>query len=279
MDEQLVVGMGLVIAAINWALDPDGNPGTNDAVDIISMSLGIRNPDPLVTLLLGQACDAAYNAGVVVIAGSGNDALTTPLEPAAYTNVVSVGGHNQVQTLYANSSGGVDLVAPGERVWAMDRWGEIENEIGRWYYYGTSMAAPHVSGLAALIIQHARDNNIEVSNGYVYEALRHSAVDLPLITDPIYEGKGKAWAAESLPVVDPNDGAIDLLANNWPIDFDTNFTAPKYERNTTAAYYTEADMTQDVNVINNTYYRCIYNAFKSISVKHLQKHGSSIVCS
>ena len=256
MDEQGVVAMSKVANAIDWALDPDGNPNTEDAVDIITMSLGGRYLDSQVTLMLTQACDAAYAAGVVLVAGSGNDALPESLEPAKYANVISVGGHNQAQELYVNSSGGVDLIAPGRRVWAMDRFGEIDEVVGedrlRWYYTGTSFAAPHVSGLAALIIQHARQNNIEVNNGYVWECLKHSAIDLPLITDPVYEGKGKAWAAESLPVSDPNDGAIDLLANNWPLDFDITFTAHKYERDTIPAYYITETMTQDVNVINMT---------------------------
>jgi subtilisin family serine protease len=254
ISEQGYAYMGEVINAIDWAVDPDGDPDTDDAVDIISMSLGIRDPYSMITLYLTQACNAAYNAGVVLVAGSGNDALATSLEPAAYTNVISVGGHNIGQELYTNSSGGVDLIAPGEWVWAMDMIGEVTNpENGlRWRYYGTSCATPHVAGLAALIIQHARDNNIEVNNGYVWECIKHSAVDLPLITDPIYEGKGKAWAAESLSIADPNDGAIDLLDNNWPIDFSIDFTAPKYERNMTPAYYIDDTMTQDVNVINIT---------------------------
>jgi len=74
VDEQGIVPMSHVIDAIDWAVDPDGDPATDDAVDIISMSVGIRYPDAPTTFLLTQACNAAYDAGIILVAGSGNDA-------------------------------------------------------------------------------------------------------------------------------------------------------------------------------------------------------------
>jgi len=69
---------------------------------------------------LEAACNAAYNAGIALVAASGNDGYTYSAWPASFNSVISVGGHAEDQTRYNynghSSNGGVDIVAPGARV-------------------------------------------------------------------------------------------------------------------------------------------------------------------
>jgi hypothetical protein len=68
-----------------------------------------------------------------------------------------------------------------------------------------------VSASLALQLQYARQNDIDQSNDYLRTVMEGSAVDLGL--DPVYQGQGKIWAAETdPPPAIPHDGAIDLMA-------------------------------------------------------------------
>ena len=228
------------IAAIEWATDPAHK------ADIISMSLGSYGLDPGLRMAYEAACDNAYNEGIVLVAGSGNETYTYSGDPAAFSNVISVGAHAEDQSIPSWSNGGVDVVTPGVLV------ASVRPDNTGWFITGTSYATPHVSGIAALLLQYARDNNIEVNNGYIYESIRHGTADMPLITDPIYLGKGKAWAAESLPTSGPNDGAIDLLANNWPIDHQFTFTDYAYMESNYPVYPIGSEVNQTITLTNIT---------------------------
>ncbi len=192
-------GLGLIsdcIAAIEWAFTEPHR------ADIISMSLGIYDEDqtgnplwPTIKASFENMCNNAYNEGIILIAGSGNRGYDHSGYPAAFENVISVGGHAKDQTLYDykghSSNGGVDILAPGARVYS------VHPDNSAWWVWGTSIATPHVAALIALQIQHARNNNIEVNNGYLWEVMNHSAVDMSFITDPVYKGNGKIWAAQT----------------------------------------------------------------------------------
>ena len=221
--------MSHVIEALDWCVNiADPKP------DIANMSLGI-NPGPILKVQLEAACTAAYNAGIIVVAASGNNLVEDSLYPAACENVISVGGHREDQDLYANSNGGVDVVAPGKRVPSMDMSGDDS-----WFYSGTSMAAPHVAGLLALQLQYARANNIEINSGYQWESVKHSAIDLGLDSD--YQGKGKARALES----------IDLIASNWPIDYDFQFSDYAFIDSNCPVYQIGEDVNQTITLTNIT---------------------------
>lgn len=145
-----------LIAAIEWA-------GSQDEIDVINLSLGGVGPDRQ----LQDAIDAAHNAGKLLVAAAGNQGTDEPVYPAAFANVVGVGAVDGAgnRASYSNIGPSVNLVAPGgdaSRDANLDTradliistWGTDDNgvfEPGYAGLQGTSMAAPHVSGVYALM--------------------------------------------------------------------------------------------------------------------------------
>jgi subtilisin family serine protease len=129
------------ILGIEWAMDPDDDPETDDGADIINMSFGSYGGDdpPFYSKSsLEYACNVAYSAGIVLVAASGNSDYAYPGWPAEFENVISVGAHSEDQTIRPTSNGGVDVVAPGTDIRVIDPDESI------WYVEGTSYAAPHL---------------------------------------------------------------------------------------------------------------------------------------
>lgn len=125
-----------VAACIDWSR-------TNGA-KVINMSLS----SSAGTDALRRAVQAANTAGILVIAAAGNTYDGALNYPAAYSEVMSVASYNQagVVSVFSSCNSDVEIAAPGEDVWSTFP----ENTYG--IISGTSMAAPHVAGSAALVM-------------------------------------------------------------------------------------------------------------------------------
>ena len=236
-----------VIAGIEWSSTEPHK------ADIISMSFGIYDEDqagnplwPLLKQDFEDTCDSAYNAGIILVAASGNRVYDYSSYPAAFTNVISVGGHASNQSLYSSSNGGVDIITPGARVYT------VHPDNSAWWVWGTSFATPHASALIALQLQYARQNDINLNNGYNWEVMKHSAHHLAGETyDPVYQGEGKIYAAQT-DVNDANIGSIDLIASNWPVDYDFNFSDYAFIDSNCPVYQIGEDVNQTITLTNIT---------------------------
>jgi subtilisin family serine protease len=129
-----------VAQGVDWAVAHGAN--------VINMSLGSSSPDSG----LQTSVDNAWNAGVIVVAASGNNNGPV-LYPAAYPNVIAVGSNNSagVKSSFSNFGPELDVMAPGENVFgALCTCGAYTGGYGTGS--GTSFASPHVAGVVGLLI-------------------------------------------------------------------------------------------------------------------------------
>ncbi len=130
---------GMVASGIMWAIEEA------DA-DVIVMSLGVDGE----SMTLRNAVNAAKQAGVVTVAAAGNDGTSVVSYPAAYGSVIAVGATDETNRRASFSNYGVnlDVVAPGVSIFSTMGGGGGSYQ----YLSGTSAAAPHVAGVAALML-------------------------------------------------------------------------------------------------------------------------------
>jgi len=154
-----------VIQSIRFAAGLSNDSGTvpDQRADVINLSLGGEG----FSRAEADALRAARAAGVIVVAAAGNESSSEPFYPAAHEGVVAVSATTITRELasYSNRGSWVDLAAPGGSVRTDingDGFGDgVVSTIGddsggsiRFRYgilNGTSMAAPHVAGVAALM--------------------------------------------------------------------------------------------------------------------------------
>jgi thermitase len=145
---------GAVINGILWAAGCNANGvcGARRA-EVINMSLGATTPCSGISMMQA-AVDRAWQQGLVIVAAAGNASSTAAFSPASCDHVISVGSTDSSdrRSSFSNYGGYVDVVAPGSSILSTNYVGSYE------VLSGTSMASPHVAGLAALLAAQGLDN-------------------------------------------------------------------------------------------------------------------------
>jgi subtilisin len=129
-----------IIAGIEWAINND--------IDVINMSLGGSSG----STALEQACNSAYNAGILLVAAAGNEGTSSGTTecigyPAKYSSVMAVGSitSSNVRSSFSSTGSTLEIMAPGSNIYSTTYNGSYGT------MSGTSMACPHVAGVAALV--------------------------------------------------------------------------------------------------------------------------------
>lgn len=204
---------------------------------IINMSLG----GPIYNSLVQEIINQVVGQGVTVIAAAGNNATEgNPINyPCAYNNVICVGavGPSLTRASYSEYNSYVDVVAPGgeggfftSNDVLSTTWDDATNQPNYKFMPGTSMATPHVSGVAALMLS----KNPSLSPSQIEQILTGTALDLGTSGKDEEYGYGLVNAFLAV-----NNASGDALPGT-----------PKLYTNPAFLYLTSTNRQESISVLN-----------------------------
>lgn len=191
--------------------------GIVDATDagakVVNFSLG----GPAALPPYREAVDYALAHDVVVVAAAGNAANGAYSYPASFNGVLSVGAlvtGTGNRAWFSQVNDRVDIAAPGTSILSSVAPGAAGGEESSYAYYsGTSMATPHVAGVAALL----RSAHPDWSAGRTRAALLNTATDVATPGRDRETGRGRVDAAAAMTYTPVDDGDLDKdgIADQW----------------------------------------------------------------
>jgi subtilisin family serine protease len=218
-------------AAFQWVLNPDGNPASHDAPDVVNNSWDLGNPGQYDGEF-AQDIQALRTAGIVVVCSAGNYGLpfapqsNTSVSPANNPGALAVGASDSNDLIAYFSGRGPSaydgtsiypaLAAPGINI----RTTDLNGTYSMFTNLGTSYSAPHVSGAIALLLS-GRPASLTGNPDALENALKSSALDLGTSGPDNTFGYGRldvAKAANQLALLPPpgpsgdvnGDGVVDI---------------------------------------------------------------------
>ena len=254
-----------IIAGIDWAV---GN-----RTNVISLSLGASlGTSNCYDFPLSAAVDNATKQGVVVVVAAGNSgpSATSINAPGCARRVITVGAVDKNDAIASYSSRGPtkdnqikpDLVAPGgvsDATCNVASSRIISTYLDNDYTcaYGTSMATPHVAGVAALVIQKFNEINSYYPNPDLIKAIIITAVNTTKMSTSGYEqknnhyGAGRIDAYEVLRII--NFTKNNTISSTQEHHYKINVTSTDFK---TTLYWPEDNTTNyDLNLfVNNGSY-------------------------
>ncbi|MCG8668377.1 MAG: S8 family serine peptidase [Pseudomonadales bacterium] len=203
--------------AIMWSAGyaVSGVPNNANPADVINLSLGGGLPSSC-TMTYSNAIQAARDAGATVVVAAGNDNDNANLYPPANCGgVLTVAASNRSggRAYYSNYGSVVDVAAPGGAQFSSNDSNGILSTSNSGYngpgsdnylfYQGTSMATPHIAGLAALL--YSADSDITPDQ--VEEIIKSTARSFPASCEGCGVGIADATQAVlvALGIEDPSD--------------------------------------------------------------------------
>ncbi|MDD5529022.1 MAG: S8 family peptidase [bacterium] len=192
--------MAKVAQSIQWCID--------NGVNIISMSLSFDAG----SATLQTKCDAAWAAGIILFAASGNNGQELIRYPAGYSSVIAVGSITKLdaRSTFSNYGTHLDLVAPGGAHTGTQTDDIACPILGNQYTtgYGTSFSTPNAAGAAALIWS----LKPSLTNTQLRALMENTATDLGTAGWDKEYGYGKVDIAAALAgeTVAPDTGIINV---------------------------------------------------------------------
>ncbi|MGP3783659.1 S8 family serine peptidase [Paenibacillus sp. 1A_MP2] len=251
-----------VLEGVEWSIQ--------NGMDIINISLGMDTDSSLFKEMI----DNAYDAGIVIVGTAGNEQEGIPLDtytiqyPAKYDSVIAVGAVDNLNQRGGFSSVGeeVELAAPGVDI--ISTYVKADGTGGYGKSSGTSQAAPHVTGMIALLMQ----KYPTMSNVELREEIKKYAVDLGAPGRDIEYGFGSLSfnkdvtpPAEvmNLAISDKTENSISL---SWKNPQDADFVTNNIFANNVKVGTTNGEVFTLENLQSNTSY--------TIAVKSLDQNGN-----
>lgn len=218
---------------------------------IINCSWGSTTPGQFQKDVIDYAI---INKGCLVVGACGNNNNEVLFYPAAYDGVLTVAASEESDLKKNNSNFGyyVDISAPGENMWSTIGGGTYGNN------GGTSMAAPVVSGAAALV----KAVNPTYNNQQIAAVLRATAFDMNPLNPTYYDklGDGRLDVANALTVTSPQfveltaksitDNNDNLFVENDTLRIVGTFT--NYLADLNGLTVTISSLSPYVNVLDST---------------------------
>jgi thermitase len=161
---------------------------TDHGAAVVNMSFG----GPAFSYSLQDAIDYAQNQGVLLVAAAGNSNSSSPFYPAYYNEVMAVAAttFDDQRAGYSNFGNWIDIAAPGSSIYSL-----LPNSSYA-YMSGTSMASPHVVGVAGLIL--AVNSSLLHKQNRLKSILISTADDLGKPGRDDYFGHGRLNAAAAV---------------------------------------------------------------------------------